>query len=184
MQDDKIGNINDEISKIAKGEGEMENEFESEVKDSGVGRKGSKSEKKKEVEEEYILTVEEKIEYFYQLIGVDNVHDFRKKMSELGLPLFKQYQPAKPVHKRSSSTKSGSELLNVIIENNEKEDERRLIELREKLNIKKERDKHMYSPTMTKEEYEDRKKRREEKQLDLMKEMNVSKVEPNATATK
>ena len=48
------------------------------------------------------MTVEEKIEYFYQLVGVDNVHDFRKKMSELGLPLFKQYQhSAKPIiHKQ------------------------------------------------------------------------------------
>lgn len=65
----------------------------------------------------YILTVEEKIEYFYQLVGVDNVHDFRKKMSELGLPLFKQYQhSAKPiVHKRSSSTKISSDLLNVTV---------------------------------------------------------------------
>lgn len=34
------------------------------------------------------LTPEEKIEYFYQMINVDNAASFKKKMRELNLPLF------------------------------------------------------------------------------------------------
>lgn len=34
------------------------------------------------------LTPEEKIEYFYQLINVDNAAAFKRKMRELNLPLF------------------------------------------------------------------------------------------------
>jgi hypothetical protein len=35
------------------------------------------------------LTTEEKVELFYKMIGVDNLKDFRNKLSELNLPLFK-----------------------------------------------------------------------------------------------
>jgi len=35
------------------------------------------------------ITTEEKVELFYKMIGVDNIKDYRNKLSELGLPLFK-----------------------------------------------------------------------------------------------
>jgi hypothetical protein len=36
----------------------------------------------------FTLTAEEKIEYFYQLIDVDNSDSFKKKMRQLNLPIF------------------------------------------------------------------------------------------------
>lgn len=91
--------------------------------------------------------------------------DFRNKMSELNLPLFQQYKP-----KKSVSTKQSNEIHVVIEGDNAQEDKRRLIELREKLNMKKERDKNLHSPIMSKQEYEERKKKREEKQADMMRD--------------
>lgn len=38
---------------------------------------------------DFRVTVEEKVELFYKMIGVDNIKDYRNKLSELNLPLFK-----------------------------------------------------------------------------------------------
>jgi hypothetical protein len=37
------------------------------------------------------LTKQEKIEYFYEIINVDDIQSFSNKMRELNLPLFKIY---------------------------------------------------------------------------------------------
>lgn len=80
------------------------------------------------------MSTEEKVELFYKMIGVDNIKDYRNKLSELNLPLFKiNHGEKKPIDGRESQPLPEAEAKSDA----EDEEALRLQKIKEKINEKK-----------------------------------------------